>query len=271
MKYKALPRLIVVGIFVMASQYLPLKELFGDKEQPNIPPTEIKIPKPKPEAKLNKPASAPENFREAKEALRKFVYFDQNKTLYCGCDITWKGSKGAGAVNLASCGYSVRKNPIRANRVEWEHVMSASTMAKGRDLSCWKQGGRKLCQSDPLYLEMASNLHNLHPSNGEANADRSNFDFASWSSSVGSNYGQCDLKVDFKNRKVSPPEPSRGQIARAILYMSERYEIPLSTAMYNEMWHWHQTNQVSDWECLRDRRIAKIQGDHNPFVKQQCI
>ncbi|MCU8496660.1 endonuclease, partial [Vibrio vulnificus] len=24
------------------------------------------------------------------------------------------------------------------------------------------------------------------------------------------------------------------------------------------------------WECTRDDRIAKIQGNHNPFVQQSC-
>ncbi len=26
---------------------------------------------------------------------------------------------------------------------------------------------------------------------------------------------------------------------------------------------------VTDWECERDERIAKVQGNHNPYVQQR--
>ncbi len=27
---------------------------------------------------------------------------------------------------------------------------------------------------------------------------------------------------------------------------------------------------VTDWECERDERIAKVQGNHNPYVQRAC-
>jgi hypothetical protein len=33
---------------------------------------------------------------------------------------------------------------------------------------------------------------------------------------------------------------------------------------------WDREEPVDTWECERDRRIASLQGHHNPFVLQQC-
>ncbi|QSA20104.1 endonuclease, partial [Vibrio furnissii] len=33
---------------------------------------------------------------------------------------------------------------------------------------------------------------------------------------------------------------------------------------------WNRQYPVDSWECERDQRIFKVQGNHNPFVRQQC-
>ena len=55
------------------------------------------------------------SFSQAKTAGVK-VNADVPGDFYCGCKINWQGKKGV--VDLASCGYKVRKNENRASRIE---------------------------------------------------------------------------------------------------------------------------------------------------------
>jgi deoxyribonuclease-1 len=78
------------------------------------------------------------------------------------------------------------------------------------------------------------------------------------------------MKVDFKGKVAEPPARSRGAIARIYFYMRDRYNLTLSrqqTQLFNA---WDKMYPVSEWECQRDIRIAKVQGNHNPYVLQAC-
>ena len=69
-----------------------------------------------------------ESFEQAKSELRDYIYHDQNRngslgTLYSGCDWNWRGRSG-GAVDAKSCGYQIRKQKLRGERTEFEHILS---------------------------------------------------------------------------------------------------------------------------------------------------
>lgn len=210
-------------------------------------------------------AAHPTSFSQAKK-LAIGIYQDHPVSFYCGCDITWQGKKGI--PDLASCGYEVRKQPNRANRIEWEHVVPAWQF--GHQLQCWQEGGRKACQSSAQFRRMEADLHNLTPAIGEVNGDRSNFSFMPWNGTNGANYGQCEMKVDFSQKRADPPPASRGPIARTYLYMSDTYPYRLSHQQRQLMEAWNRQYAVTEWECERDRRIAKIQSNHNPYVQPLC-
>ncbi|AOV98170.1 deoxyribonuclease I [Edwardsiella hoshinae] len=204
------------------------------------------------------------NFTQAKAVAAK-INHDAPGTFYCGCRIEWQGKKGT--PDLASCGYQVRKNAHRAERIEWEHVMPAWQF--GHQLQCWQQGGRKNCAKNPDYVRIETDLHNLQPAIGEVNGDRSNFAFSQWRGGEGQ-YGQCTMKVDFKNKQAEPPERARGAIARTYFYMRDRYHIRLSAQQTHLFEVWNRQYPVSTWECEREARIAKVQGNPNPYVQQAC-
>lgn len=195
------------------------------------------------------------------------IYQQHARTFYCDCEIKWSGNKGL--PQLAECGYQVRKQERRANRIEWEHVVPAAHLGKQRQ--CWLEGGRSNCaKSDPTYKAMEADLHNLVPAVGEVNGDRSNYDFTQWAGSRGVSYGQCNFQVSFKDDQVMPPEQSRGAIARTYLYMQQEYPIKLSKQQLQLMESWNRTYAVSDWECERNSLIASVQGNSNSFVEQNC-
>ncbi|WP_428774093.1 endonuclease [Vibrio sp.] len=211
-------------------------------------------------------AEPPSSFSKAKK-LAVNIYQDNPSSFYCGCDIHWQGKKGV--PDLTSCGYQVRKQQKRASRIEWEHIVPAWQF--GHQRQCWQQGGRKLCsRQDSTFRLMEADLHNLVPAIGEVNGDRSNYNFTQWNGPQGVSYGRCDMQVDFKQRKVMPPDRARGSIARSYLYMSQQYGFKLSKSQRNLMLVWHKQYPVDSWECRRDERISAIQGNHNPYVQQAC-
>ena len=216
---------------------------------------------------VNVMAAPPSSFSKAKKEAVK-IYLDYPTSFYCGCDITWKNKK-KGIPELESCGYQVRKQEKRASRIEWEHVVPAWQF--GHQRQCWQKGGRKNCtRNDKQFKSMEADLHNLVPAIGEVNGDRSNFRFSQWNGSKGAFYGQCAFKVDFKGRVAEPPAQSRGAIARTYMYMNNEYKFNLSKAQRQLMEAWNKQYPVSTWECTRDERIAKIQGNHNQFVYKAC-
>ncbi len=211
--------------------------------------------------------AAPHSFSQSKR-LAVSIFKQHPESFYCGCHIQWHGKKGT--PDLSSCGYKVRKQPKRANRIEWEHIVPAAHLGKQRQ--CWQDGGRKNCtRHDPVYKVMEADLHNLVPSVGEVNGDRSNYSFNQWHPSTADvTYGQCHMYVNFKHDKVMAPQQARGAIARAYLYMSNHYHVRLSKQQKRLMNSWNKQHPVTAWECKRNQLIKSIQGNDNPFVTQKC-
>ncbi|MFC3187438.1 endonuclease [Shewanella intestini] len=211
-------------------------------------------------------AKHPSSFSQAKRLAKKIYQQLPQQTFYCGCDIKINGKLWQ--PDLASCGYQVRKQVRRANRIEWEHVVPAWEM--GHQRQCWQDGGRKNCgRTDKKFKQMESDLHNLTPSIGEVNGDRSNFRFSQWNGKP-KQYGQCQMLVDFKARKVQPPQQSRGAIARTYFYMQQTYGFKLAASQRKLFNAWNNAYPVTAAECQRDRLIANTQGNHNEFVNKQC-
>ena len=212
--------------------------------------------------------AAPSSFEAAKALARQQVYHDrtQQGTFYCGCQWDWAGRSG-GVVKHESCGYQTRAQPNRAARIEWEHIVPASLF--GQQRQCWQQGGRSNCKStDPVFNAMEANLHNLTPSVGELNADRSNYRFGMLPGTP-YRHGQCDFKVEFSERVVEPRDEVKGQIARVWFYMHDHYNLRMAAAQQQLLMAWDKQYPPSWWEQERDRRISRLMGHANPFVTGQ--
>lgn len=112
-------------------------------------------------------------------------------------------------------------------------------------------------------------MHNLVPVIGELNGDRSNFRFSELGQGVGQ-YGQVEFRVDFKARAIQPPSRRKGDIGRIYLYMAETYGLSLSENQMQLFNQWSRQDPVDTWECERDQRIARIQGNSNHYVLSSC-
>lgn len=224
------------------------------------------------------PARPIGSFATAKKIARDTIYVDKPITLYCACDYQPSSSRSGGRIDTFQCGYLPRKNEKRGRRLEWEHIMPASFF--GQERRCWAEGhsdcvtskgkafkGRKCCaRVDETFEHMEADLHNLVPSVGELNGDRSNrpYDMVEMEQRL---YGRCDFEVDFPGKRVEPEKDVRGDVARVWLYMSDAYGLDLTAKMQTQFQDWSQADPVDDWERTRDERIEAEQGNRNRFVR----
>lgn len=217
--------------------------LFADFPQPNQTP--------------ETPTTRERDFNWAKRQLRA-MYTPNRETFYCKCKFD-----ASNRIDLTSCGYKIRSNILRAQRVEWEHIVPASYF--GNNLACWKKGGREQCQKESnLFANFEGDMHNLVPEVGELNADRSN-KLHGTVTSIYNDYGRCDFKIS--SIRAEPRDDIKGDVARIWLYMEYKYKIFLSSEMKTTFERWNILDPVSEEERWRNREIRRIQGDSNIFIQ----
>ena len=217
-------------------------------------------------------AQSPETFAEAKRLLAG-IHEDIGhlRTLYCGCPYARKGRSG-GDIDGEACGLKARSNERRSDRIEWEHVVPASWF--GRERACWTQGhelcvksdgtpfkGRKCCTKrgvDLAFMAAYTDPHNLFPAGGEVNGDRSSYPFGKVEGEP-REYGACDFEVGGTPKVAEPALGIRGEVARAMLYMVDRYGVDVRMSRDELIW-WHEADPPHTWETERERRIEAATG-----------
>ncbi len=223
-----------------------------------------------------------ESFSKSKKELRK-IYRDHQTTIYCDCKYNYKDKNNM--IDRKSCGYKPRNERTkkgkvnqRARRIEWEHLIPAENF--GRQFSCWREGdskcinskgksykGRKCCEKvNQKYRIMQADMHNLFPAIGELNADRSNFRF-DFELAQSKQYGECKFNVYFKQKRARVREEIRGVIARDYLYFNKQYGMKLSKQELKKYEIWNKAYPPDAWEIEKNKRIAKVQGNKNEFIK----
>ncbi len=222
----------------------------------------------------NKPQETPLSFRQAKVYMvRIFKQLKNSTSLYCGCPIKFT-KKGGYLPELDACGYVIQSDVKRAKRFEAEHIMPAWEFGHIRE--CWQNSlltdGRTNCEStDKEFLRQYTDLHNLYPAIGEVNKDRSYYSFTEvLPDAPDGYYGDCEIKISSKSKMVIPPERARGIIARAYLYMNNRYHIPVDKNHIELFELWNDRYPATPDECRRNELIKQVQGNSNPFVDRQC-
>lgn len=129
-----------------------------------------------------------------------------------------------------------------------------------------------------------TDLHHVYPTDGYVNSQRSNYAFgevgtASWTSLNGGKLGVCKTS-GYTGTVFEPIDEYKGDIARALMYVSVRYytedsgwdNSAMSTKSAIKDWaismllRWHAEDPVSDKEIARNEAVYGIQGNRNPFV-----
>ncbi len=145
-----------------------------------------------------------------------------------------------------------------------EHVMPMAWVKK--ELKC---GTRKQCRErSARFNQIEMDMHNLYPSDKGANHERLAYAFAEI---PGEKWWRedCDLEIDKHKRLAEPREAVRGDIARAALYMEERWGIPIYQRQRSLLLRWHQEDPPDSHERWRNDQIEAYQGNRNPWIDGQ--
>ena len=215
-----------------------------------------------------------DSFSQAKKYLKQ-IYADHRETIYCGAKFNTDNTV------ILPEGFVTTKHKKRSKRIEWEHVVPAENF--GKTFSEWREGhpncvdskgksfkGRNCAEKmNYEYRLMQADMHNLFPAIGSVNAMRSNFNFTELSADTPNTFGSCAMKI--QERKVEPPHHIKGIIARTYLYMENAYpRYKISNKMKKMLQVWDNVHPVTEWECIRAKRIEKIQGNPNKIVNEKC-
>ena len=95
-------------------------------------------------------------------------------------------------------------------------------------------------------------MHNLFPTVGEVNGDRSNFIFCEIDGEE-RKYGECDFEI-------------AERIARSYFYMSHQYKMKIPDDYEEMLREWHLSDPPEEWERDRNSLIEVVQGNRNPFI-----
>ncbi len=169
------------------------------------------------------------------------LYPDGGETLYCGRKF---GSNKGRSINI-------------------EHVFPMSWALK--KFGC---KDRDHCRkTSPGFNKVEADMHNLYPARQEINQARSSYAFAMIRGEK-RRFGKCDFEIDQRRRRVEPRPMSRGNIARAMFYMHQRYGLTIYKKQGELLKQWHREDPPDVEEQRRNEAIEKIQGTRNRFIDQ---
>lgn len=194
---------------------------------------------------------------------------------------------GWGDVDLAACDMEpLSKKVATAGEIQWEHIVPASLMP-ARQFACWinpeqfsgcvsssgnVRSGRSCCEKvSPAAQGMMFDLHNLAPSIGQVNQYRLNDRYGVVDDDAPHDqWPGCDAQhfsaPQFSDHRFEPADCTKGDVARVWFYMHDQHSIVIPDGEWNMFVDWSQSDPVSAWEIERDRRIATLQGNSNPYV-----
>ncbi len=149
----------------------------------------------------------------------------------------------------------------KGRSINVEHVFPMSWVTK--KLRC---RSREQCRkSSPEFNRIEADMHNLYPALAAINTARSAM---AYGMVLGEQrrFGSCDFEVDTRRRAVEPRRKVRGDIARAMFYMRDSYDLTIYPRQARLLQKWHQEDPPDDVERWRNNRIEQIQGRRNRFI-----
>ena len=211
--------------------------------------------------------------RVAKKLLDDRVYSraELRETVLCECPFS-----ASRVVDAEACGAVFEPGAELTHVVLYESVMPATAWSVFACLSEGPMlaGGRRpdghtpheFClANDEIYRYAVSDGHGLLPFVGYLHGARRGRVFTRVRGEA-RDFGRCDVEVqgDF----VEPPYSTRGEIARAALYMVDRYALVLESDVLRRYRAWSLLDPPSPEERARNELISTYQGNVNRFISE---
>lgn len=159
------------------------------------------------------------------------------------------------------CGFIIRDS-VGPRRIPRNNVMNTE--------HTWPQS--KGAKREPAR----GDLHHLYPTDSSANSARGNHPFgevlqgedATKNCSISQRGDLIDPKTGGNSRTFGfqPPKEHRGNVARAMFYVSARYRYRIPAIEEYYLRKWHLDDPVDSEEIARNDAVEEVQGNRNPFI-----
>ena len=108
-------------------------------------------------------------------------------------------------------------------------------------------------------------MHNLYPAQAQINQARGSqaFGMVPGEQRI---FGSCDFEIDQQKRQIEPRPQVRGNIARAMFYMHDTYNLKLYSKQAKLLKQWNRQDPPDKEEQRRNQLIKQIQGQANHFI-----
>jgi hypothetical protein len=117
-----------------------------------------------------------------------------------------------------------------------------------------------------------TDLHHLYPTASFANSARGNHPFSIIKN--GDTVCGTSFKGKIPNTDITafqPPSHHKGNVARAMFYISVRYKMRIDPMQEATFRKWHESDPVDSFEIIRNLKIKEIQGNTNPFIDDPSL
>jgi len=204
------------------------------------------------------------NYKEARRLLFGEIHLQDSsiKDLYCNKNYSNKDIKSR---------FKIGKRKIPDHKVlNAEHIWPKSKFFPKKIKGKYKRFAKK------EFRTRQTDLHILYPSSSKLNQSRSNYKFGEVIDNDRSttNYKCSNAQLGHSKIKgkpsrdlfFEPPEPSKGNVARAMFYFSVRYKRDINHIEEQTLRKWHELDPPDEGEKRRNDLIEKYQGNRNPFI-----
>jgi deoxyribonuclease I len=127
----------------------------------------------------------------------------------------------------------------------------------------------------PRFHQQKSDLHHLFPTDSWANQLRGHMNFGMVEKDDRYTDANCKESRSGYDKngqmRFQPPASHRGAIARAWFYFAVRYKLSIDAEHEAILREWDKADPVTAEDIERNRKIAAIQGNSNPFIDDTTL
>lgn len=121
-----------------------------------------------------------------------------------------------------------------------------------------------LCKDNTEFQAAYNDLHNLYAITTSVATKRIGTFFGEPTDNARLYSDSCPIKTEFQN--FTPPDNAKGNVARAMLYMTREYGVPLRGSL-SVFQAWNKLDPPDQEEINRNTRIKALQGKSNPYIE----
>jgi len=154
----------------------------------------------------------------------------------------------------------------KGSEINAEHVFPMAWVAY--TLKC---GRRHQCRrNNTSFRAIETDMHNIWPARKDVNSARRSYRPAMIK---GEHYefDRCDFEINDSKRMMEPRPAVRGEIARSMFYMHDRYDLYLKPELVRLLKKWNRQDPPNSEEHRRNKMIESLQGNRNRFIDQHNL